>query len=434
MASGVVSSGVFMVIAAITYPLYLYFLGYETYGVWLILSITFSLSQMSSLGISPAVLKLVAEEYGRDDISAISIYTTTAIAACCAIGAVLLVVILTFKTEVIGFFRITGDNEALAIKLLPYMTVLSIYSLVVGVYNAALSGVGRMDLAVYCEMAGRVVMLTVASLFLYFGYGIWGPFYGMTFSLVAMHAMLWWFIRRVARVPIRHSYSDIGLVQLKRLMTFGSGMAGSAFVNMLIGPFNKIILSRYAGVATVPVFEIAFSGALVARGFIEAIVRPVGPDVSRLSAVVNNENIAKIRHIYRKVMGLVTLTSLPYYGLLIIFAAPLLQIWLGGRYTEDITTAFQICAVGFCISAIGLPAYYSLMGLGNSRAIFVGQIIQSVVNCTMVSAMVLMAGYVSIDGMSAIVALSLACSTLYMIIQNKKMMNMFSRNQPGKVS
>jgi len=53
------------------FPIYLHFLGYERYGVWLVLATVLSFAQLGNLGIDQAVMKLVAEEHGRGDIEGI---------------------------------------------------------------------------------------------------------------------------------------------------------------------------------------------------------------------------------------------------------------------------------------------------------------------------------------------------------------------------
>jgi len=51
MFSGVAATVVNLVVLAIAYPAYLYFLGYETYGVWFILATVLTFAQLSNLGI-----------------------------------------------------------------------------------------------------------------------------------------------------------------------------------------------------------------------------------------------------------------------------------------------------------------------------------------------------------------------------------------------
>jgi len=65
MLSGVVATVVNVVVLAIAYPVYLHFLGYEKYGVWLVLAVVLTFAQLGDLGISSAVIKLVAEGWRK---------------------------------------------------------------------------------------------------------------------------------------------------------------------------------------------------------------------------------------------------------------------------------------------------------------------------------------------------------------------------------
>jgi O-antigen/teichoic acid export membrane protein len=62
MVSDVAATIANSIVLAIAYPIYLHFLGYEKYGIWLVLATVLTFAQLGNLGISPAVMKLVAEE------------------------------------------------------------------------------------------------------------------------------------------------------------------------------------------------------------------------------------------------------------------------------------------------------------------------------------------------------------------------------------
>jgi O-antigen/teichoic acid export membrane protein len=79
VVSGPASSLVSMTTLAVTYPLYLHYLGYERYGLWLVLSTVISFAQLCNFGFGPAVAKLVAEEKARNRYDAIGTYVGTAL-------------------------------------------------------------------------------------------------------------------------------------------------------------------------------------------------------------------------------------------------------------------------------------------------------------------------------------------------------------------
>ena len=99
MASGPITTIINAVAMAVAFPVYLHFLGYEKYGVWLVLATVLSFAQLGNLGISQAVMKLVAEERGRGDVVGIQRYVTSALALLCLSGTVVLVIILALKNR-----------------------------------------------------------------------------------------------------------------------------------------------------------------------------------------------------------------------------------------------------------------------------------------------------------------------------------------------
>ena len=69
--SGVLCNGIKAVAMLLSYKIYLHFLGFEQYGVWLVLTTVLSFAQLGDLGVGQAVMKLVAEEHGRNNIDGI---------------------------------------------------------------------------------------------------------------------------------------------------------------------------------------------------------------------------------------------------------------------------------------------------------------------------------------------------------------------------
>jgi len=155
MASGAVTTVINSLALVVAFPIYLHFLGYDRYGVWLVLTTVLSFAQLGNLGISKAVMKLVAEEYGRGDIKGIQRCVTTALALLSLSGMVVLAVILVLEDQIIGAFKLTGENAAMISSLLPYIGCLSIYVFIVQALNAVPSGLGRIDLANYIFRPNR---------------------------------------------------------------------------------------------------------------------------------------------------------------------------------------------------------------------------------------------------------------------------------------
>ena len=72
MTSGMAMAVINIAIQLAMYPIYLHYLGYEKYGVWLILATILSFIQLrGNFGIKLAATKLVAEDHSKGNIQGI---------------------------------------------------------------------------------------------------------------------------------------------------------------------------------------------------------------------------------------------------------------------------------------------------------------------------------------------------------------------------
>jgi O-antigen/teichoic acid export membrane protein len=414
MVSGMATTVVNIAVMAAGYPIYLHFLGYEKYGVWLILAVVLTFAQLGDLGINPAITKLVAEEYGRKSIEGIQCYITTALAMLCLSGIIVLAVVLIFKLQIISLFKLNSENAKLAAWLLPYIGILSIYIFIVNVFNAAISGLGRMDLANYIQTASKVIAVVVATVLLYLGRGIESMIISSAVSYLFIHMVSIICVRKMISIRILH-ISNLNAQCGQRLLSFGGAVFGGSLIGMLLSPFNKLMLSRYAGVSTVPIYEIAYTGSMQVRALIESGLRALMPEISRIGADITIQATNKISQLNSRAMKLILMFGIPIYGVLVIFTPLLLMIWLGGKFTETLPGAFRIMLIGTFLSLVGVPAYYTLMGTRYVRYTLVSYIIQSTVNVAIVISCVLLFSTVSANVIVVSTSLGMGASTVYLI-------------------
>jgi len=81
------------------------------------LATVLTFAQLGNLGIGPAVMKLVAEEYSRNNIAGIQQYVTMTLALLCLSGTVVLIVLLAFKSQIISLFKLSDENAKMVLWL-----------------------------------------------------------------------------------------------------------------------------------------------------------------------------------------------------------------------------------------------------------------------------------------------------------------------------
>jgi O-antigen/teichoic acid export membrane protein len=419
MVSGTATTAANAVVMLIAYPVYLHFLGYEKYGVWLVLATVLTFAQLGDLGIGPAIVKFVAEEYGRGNISGIQRYVATALAMLCISGSVVLLVILVFKTRIIMLFKLSDENAGMILWLLPYIGVLCIYVFIVQALNAVLSGLGRMDLANYIQSAGRVVVVLVASVLLYTGRGIESMLIASAVSYLLIHIATLVCVWRIASIRLLRM-DNLDVQCGRHLLRFGSAMLGSSLIAILFDPFNKLMLSRYAGVSAIPVYDIALRGSMQIRSLIEVGLKALMPEISRIGANMTTYAQNRISQINRGAMMLIFVFGVPMYAGLIIFLTPLLKFWLKHEFVDELPVAFVIMLISSFISLLSVPAYYTLLGLGMVRHTLMSQVILSVVSALIISVIVLVCRRISVETISWAVLFATAATTSYLIWMNRR--------------
>ncbi len=422
MASGVVVTVINAVTMVVAYPVHLHFLGYEKYGVWLILATVLAFAHLGNLGVTSAVTKFVAEEVGKKNMPQVERYLFNATVILFVTGAMILMLVVFFKTQIAALFRLTGENETLAIKLLPYIGILTIYCLFTHVLNAALIGLGRQDITNYIQSVARILILVTAVVLYSFGRGIESLVVGYSLSYLLIHIVSVIYIRKIADIHfIKFKYLDTKC--MKTLLGFGGKVVTGQLLQIFISPFNKLMLSRYIGVHVIPVYEIAYGAVILTGCFLETGFRALMPEISRLNGMMTPEARARIAAIYGKALKLVLIAALPGYFILFLAAPMIFRLWLRDSFNEQIPYAFQVMLVGGFLFLLAQPANNMLMGIGKVNHCLVARCIQTAANIIIVIAVVAVSPLTLSTNIAYAVAGSMALWACYLLVTSQLTFN-----------
>lgn len=409
---GTASAIIRLILTAIAYPIFLYHLGYEAYGLWLTLGTVLAFTHFGNVGFSPALTKLVAEEFGRNDLRNLQCYVMTSLISVGTAAAVMLFFILSFRVRLLAALNIAGDNLVLASSLLPYVGLVSVYALLVDNLTATLSGLGRFDLANHVQVGGRTVSLCVAIVLITCGTGIAGLLIADAVSLVLMHAACVSLLRGLFGLRLCPG-GTWKLASFLSLLRIGGGLASTTIIGLLVVPFNRLALAKYAGLASLPIYEISYNAALAIRNIIESGMRALNPEVSRLCASQGGQPGKEVMRIYKRAQQLTLAAGIPLFATVILFAHRLLRLWLGQRFHQEMPVALQIIAVGSFFSLLGTPAVYCLIGLGRVSSVVTGHCAVAFVNGIIVAGAIV-SRKVSVFTVLVATTLGMAVSTLYL--------------------
>jgi O-antigen/teichoic acid export membrane protein len=416
MGAGSVMASIGACVSVISYPLYLHYLGYDRYGLWLVLSVVVSVAQLGSLGIPWALMKLVAEEHGHSDWEGVRAYIIGGCSMILIAGLVLFFAVIALRHFVISWFKLEAASAAAVYDLLPYVAALSVLVLLFSTFNAALGGLGRMDLTSYNEIGAQVLIIIISAALLCVGLDL----RAMAFGAIAGYfiAQLISFIQLQALMPvplIARTY--LSRHRLKQLLGTGGWVLSSGMFAGLLLPFTRLVLSRYAGLEAVTVNDICWNGSMRVRGVFDAAFRPLLPEVSNLHAKGNKILRARIRSIDHKAFLVIFAFALPMFIGLMIFTHPLLHLWLHHSYNSLLPATFRITLTGAFFSLLGSSAYYMLIGLGRARETAFSTALQFAVNALVLIIVVLRTRQITVAHAAIAFSIAMATSTLYLRIR-----------------
>jgi len=384
VASGAGAALVSLAVTLAAYPIYLRFLGYAQLGLWLVLSTVLTFAQLGSLGLDTAVMSLTARELagGRDGRAAG--YIGSALCLVMLSGTVVVAVVVIASPLIVSAFSLTGADAQSVTGLLPYIGLLTAYLFVGRVTEAVVAAQGRMDLVNAWRVASRLVVLGVSTVLLAAGAGLAGMAGGAASGLVVVHVASLAIARR--GIPLRTlvvpRFDRSAAVELT---SFGGGLVGGAALNMLLSPFNRVMLARYASIDVIPLYDMAYGGCMQLRAVAAAAFRALVPEISALSAERGRGSVDAVRSLTARFERTFAVIAAPVWILGGLLAEPLLRLWLGSSYVETLPAVVRIMLVASFLSLVGIPGYYCLVGLGRSRSVLISHALQAAVSAGFVA-------------------------------------------------
>ncbi len=419
MLSGTITSAVGCLLIFLAYPAYLKSLGYELYGIWLLLNTITTFAQLGNLGIAQALSRQISEHMGARKMSAVESCMTTALLTMIAIG-VLIVLFFCFGCRpLLLAFHLHPSQTALITPLLPWIGAASACAMIAEVISGAASGLGRMDLYNYTQCTTQAVGITVSLLLLRFGLALNALLVGNLASAICL-VVCGLLLTKYLTGTYLLSYRAFSLDRLRSLASCGTGLAGNSLFTLLFSPFNRLIIARYAGVASVPVYDIAFNSTMRLRNIFEAGQRALLPEIGKCAGTSPSAAYARARKLGFQILRAFRWVF-PIYVIAFAAAPVALRLWLGPHYNAELAPATRIILLGTFFSLVGTPGFYILAALGRLKALLVGNVIQCLSNIFLIAVCLMIFHSLSASVVLSTTAFAMLCSTIFLLSENGRM-------------
>jgi O-antigen/teichoic acid export membrane protein len=341
-------------------PFVIRFLGAESYGVLILITLIPTYFVFADLGMSIASTRFGSEAYakGQKEKEAEVVRTAASIALSVSFPAALGILIFSFP--IVGLFNVPENVRAEASLALKFAAATFVLNILNGIFNTPQLTRLRMDLNTLVTTGFRVLGLIATPFVLYFGGGVAGAAFVLLASAALTLAGHFFvssrLLRELAGISIDRNI-------IKPLLKFGGALALSNVAGILLVNLEKAVLPRVASVESLAYYSVAFTLASMATLFSGAMTQSLLPAFSQLSTPEKKDELNGLfaRTLRINIIGLV-----PAVTFLFVVAEPFFTVWAGEDFGRESTPLFYILLFGLFFNIIAYIPHASLVASGRA--------------------------------------------------------------------
>lgn len=190
------------------------------------------------------------------------------------------------------------------------------------------------------------------------GAGFWALVAMAYANAVVSLVLAWYALRWIPGLPTRG-------VGLRKMMRFGSYVAGGNLLYLVSENVVPIVLGRMSGAADVGLFGRA---KRLADQFIDQVTAPLSTVAPSLLSRMQDD-LPRLKMAVREMVEKVTVLTFALAGLLLVSGADIVVLLLGVRWREA-GAAVQLLAIGALMWPVSRILASAMIGLGHSRPMF----------------------------------------------------------------
>lgn len=411
----------------VSFPIYISFLGYETYGIWVLLNVFISFAQLGSLGIDSAIVAIIAEKNIKNEIDEIKSFFFHGMLMVLITGCIVGLTFLLFSGRILTFLKISLEHRSLAEGLIPYIFSISVCYLVLQVVYGAISGLNRIEIVNLLGLLNRLISTIVTISLLFLNRGFISLVIGSFIGVVFVFCLSFIFLSKKISGFFDLSSIQIEPTYLKELLTIGGGILSANLIDMFIQPITKIIITRWIGLSSVSLYEIVYNASIQLKSFFVVITKSIVPEIRGLICTGKKESIIQAERLLKKTTFFVVCIGVCLYGLLFSFSEFLFQFWLGESYVALIATLFRVIGSSVLLSLVGVPAYFSLIAFGKTWFLVLGSLSQFVFYLGTVQILKLFYGEISLYSIGSGLCIGMGVGSSVFIIFAKTILKQIKK-------
>lgn len=398
----------FIIVFVVT-PYMLHKLGTTLFGIWALVSVVTSYTQLADFGIGRSIIKFVAEYDGKKDKSGLFEIINTSFILYIVLGSVSFTIFIFLDR----FFVVKVLNiadEFVELTLFVYHGTITIFftNLIFGVFRSTINGLQRMDITQSVLAVSSVLRAVGVFIVLEAGLGLKGLIIkNGLISFLAIVANYAFFKSLLPGISIRWNYFKIKRV--KEILKFSLNVELSYLLRLLLDPVNKILISHFCSLDMVSFYEIAWRIISSVLSFSWRMMSSILPAGSMLDAQGRYDDLNML---YVKSSKYIAVAFLPLFCIVFLLARPFISVWLGPGY-ELSAIALEFMLFPYFFLILVNPANVLIQSIGYPQYSMITIAIRGLLNIFFVYIFIKYFGFIGflIGNISAVL-----CSSIFILI------------------
>lgn len=297
----------------------------EEYGIWALLWSIFGYSLLLDFGFGAAVQKETSQTMVNQDWKRYNRLLSTVFINYLFMGLLIALASIILANNIDKLFQFNNESD-----INYYRKVFVIFgvgtSIVFpfGFFMEVLRGLHKIKMRNFISMAYNILNFIFMYIVIQSGLALIGmTIVTILISLLTNFTMAYFAYKSIPTLKISWKFYDFKL--LKNVMSFSLFAYIITFSNLIIFRTDQLVISFFASVSLVAVYQISSRLATTFRNFSSQFLDNLAPVAATLFASNKEQKLSKIMIESNRLMGFIsTLLFIP----LIVFVQPLLKIWL----------------------------------------------------------------------------------------------------------
>jgi O-antigen/teichoic acid export membrane protein len=334
-------------------------LGPDRFGMLGIIWVIFGYFSLMDFGLGRATTKFLAEWLARGETRRISDMVWNSLFFQVILGIVGGMIIAILTPTLVGRVLKTPMGLELEARTAFYILAATLPAiLVLNGLRAVLEGCQRFDITNLLRVPSSILAFGIPAIAIFLGLRLPGIVLWMGISRLFFIFAHGWYCFKV--LPYLKAGPVLRTKAVVPLLAFGGWVTAANLVNPILLSMDRFLIGSLLSVTLVGYYTAPFEAVTKLWMIPASLMTTVYPTCSALGT----GNLRELQAIYSRSIKYIFCALAPVSFILVLFARPLIAVWLGTSFVNRSAAPLQLLAVGVLVNSFAHVPYCFLQALG----------------------------------------------------------------------